>query len=159
KHIYARENGWAIAALASLYGVTGEENTLRQAVRAAGWITRHRRLPGGGFRHGAQDVGGPFLGDSIAMTRAFLVLYGVTGDRQWLQEAEFTIQFIGRTFGGPFRGPQKGIGFITAAAWTDRAYRPHPQRDENIAVARASNLLFHYTGNAQYKQISESAMR
>src|SRR5262249_33723146 len=29
KHIYARENGWAIAALASLYGVTGEENTLR----------------------------------------------------------------------------------------------------------------------------------
>jgi len=50
--------------------VNGEAKTLDQATRAANWITQHRALSGGGFHHGAKDVGGPFLGDSIAMTRA-----------------------------------------------------------------------------------------
>jgi uncharacterized protein YyaL (SSP411 family) len=154
KHIYARENGWAIAALATLYGTTADEKTLDRAVRATDWVTRHRRLDSGGFHHGANDVAGPFLGDSIAMTRAYLALYGVTADRKWLHEAETTMQFVGRRFGS-----SPGAGFVTAVAPTDHAYRPHPQRDENVAVARASNLLFHYTGDAKYKQIGHTAMR
>jgi len=153
-HIYARENAWAIAALASLYSVTADQKTLDQAERAAGWITAHRRLSSGGFHHGAKDMGGPFLGDSITMTRAYLALYGVTGDRKWLHEAETTMQFVASTFAG-----QGGAGFVTSVAPTDHAYQPHPQRDENVAVARASNLLFHYTGNAKYKQTSDTAMR
>ena len=153
-HVYARENGWAIAALASFYGVTADPRTLDQALRAADWIAAHRRLSNGGFRHGAKDAGGPFLGDSLATTRAYLALYSVTGDRKWLHEAETTIQFIARTFGN-----RAGAGFVTAAAPADHAYLPHPQRDENVAVARASNLLFHYTGDAQYKKISDHAMR
>jgi len=159
KHVYARENGWAIAALASLYGATADARTLDQAVRAANWVAAHRRLnnrglSNGGFHHGAKDAGGPFLGDSLAMTRAYLALYGVTGDRKWLHEAETTIEFIARTFGN-----RAGAGFVTAATPTDQAYRPHPQRDENVGVARASNLLFHYTGDAKYKRISDDAMR
>jgi uncharacterized protein YyaL (SSP411 family) len=158
-HVYARENGWAIAALASLYGATADAHTLQQAVRAADWVTTHRRLSNsgpsnGGFHHGAKDIGGPFLGDSLAMTRAYLSLYGVTGDRKWLHEAQTTMEFIARTFGN--RG---SAGFVTAAAPTDKAYQPHPQRDENVGVARASNLLFHYTGDAKYKKISDDAMR
>jgi uncharacterized protein YyaL (SSP411 family) len=159
KHVYARENGWAIAALASLYGATADARTLDQAVRAANWVAAHRRLnnrgqSNGGFHHGAKDAGGPFLGDSLAMTRAYLALYGVTGDRKWLHEAETTIEFIVRTFGA-----RSDAGFVTAATPTDQAYLPHPQRDENVGVARASNLLFHYTGDAKYKRISDDAMR
>jgi uncharacterized protein YyaL (SSP411 family) len=159
KHVYARENGWAIAALASLYGATADARTLEQAVRAANWVAAHRRLnnrglSNGGFHHGAKDAGGPFLGDSLAMTRAYLALYGVTGDRKWLHEAETTIEFIARTF-----GTRSDAGFVTAATPTDQAYLPHPQRDENVGVARASNLLFHYTGDAKYKRISDDAMR
>src|SRR5208282_4672832 len=30
---------------------------------------------------------------------------------------------------------------------------------ENVAVARAANMLSHYTGNASYRKISDSAMR
>ena len=153
-HVYARENGWAITALASLYGVTADPKTLDDATRAADWITLHRKLSGGGFRHGAKDVAGPFLGDSISMTRAYLALYGVTGDRKWLREAETSMQYIKRTF--PSRG---GAGFVTAVTPTDHAYQPHPQRDENVAVARAANLLFHYTGDANYRQMSYAAMR
>jgi uncharacterized protein len=154
QHMYARENGWAITALATLYGATSEQGALDQATRAADWVTQNRALPGGGFRHGAKDVGGPFLGDSIAMTRAYLTLYGVTGDRKWLRVAETSMQFIGRTFQS-----KTGAGFLTAATPTDHAYQPHPQRDENVAVARVANLLAHYTGNSAYRQMSEQAMR
>ena len=153
-NIYARENGWAIAALASLYEVTADPRTLDQAVRAADWVTQHRVLPGGGFRHGAKDVGGPFLGDSIAMTRAYVTLYRVTADRKWLKDATASMGYIDRTFRTP-----RGVGFVSAATPTDRDYQPHPQRDENVAVARAANLPFHSTGDAKYQSMSEVAMR
>jgi uncharacterized protein len=153
-HIYARENGWVITALASLYSATADPKILDEATHSADWVTQHRRLTGGGFHHGAKDVGGPFLGDSISMARAYLALYGVTGDRKWLGEAETSMGYVDRTFQS-----QRGAGFVTAVTPTDHAYQPHPQRDENVAVARAANLLFHYTGNAAYKQMSDAAMR
>ncbi len=153
-HIYARENGWAITALASLYEVTADPKTLDQAVRAADWVTQHRALSGGGFHHGAKDAGGPFLGDSIAMTRAYLALYRVTADRKWLKNAIASMGYLDRTFRSP-----SGAGFVSSVAPTDRAYQPHPQRDENVAVARAANLLFHSTGDAKYRTISDAAMR
>ena len=153
-HVYARENGWAITAYASLYAVTADQKTLDDATRAADWITAHRRMANGGFHHGSKDVSGPFLGDSIAMTRAYLALYGATSDRKWLHEAETTMQYITKTYSAP-----GGAGFVTAVTPTDHAYQPHPQRDENVAVVRASNILFHYTGDSKYHQISDAAMR
>jgi len=53
----------------------------------------------------------------------------------------------------------RGAGFVAAAAPTDRAYQAHPQRNENVAVARAANLLFHSTGNTKYRSMSDAAMR
>jgi uncharacterized protein len=153
-HVYARENGWAIAALAALYEATSDPKTLDQATRAADWVTQHRAASGGGFHHGAKDVGGPFLGDSIAMTRAYLALYRVTADRKWLKDATASMGYVDRTFRSAH-----GAGFVSAVAPTDRAYQPHPQRDENVAVARAANMLFHYTGDANYKKMSDAAMR
>ena len=153
-HIYARENGWAITALASLYEVTADRKALEQAVRAADWVTQHRALPAGGFLHGAKDAGGPFLGDSIAMTRAYLTLYRVTADRKWLKDATASMGYIDRTFRSA-----RGAGLVSSSSATDHAYQPHPQRDENVAVARAANLLFHATGDAKYRTISDVAMR
>ncbi|HUE43850.1 MAG TPA: DUF255 domain-containing protein [Candidatus Sulfotelmatobacter sp.] len=153
-HVYARENGWAIAALAQLYEATGDTKTIDSAIRAANWITQNRALPNGGFRHGAKDVGGPFLGDSIAMVRAYLALYRVTADRKWLTRASATTGFIQNKF-------RTGAdpGFISTVAPTDKAYKPHPQRDENVAVARVANQLFYYTGDSKYEAISKTAMR
>jgi uncharacterized protein len=153
-HIYARENGWAITALASLYEVTADSKTLDEAIRAADWVTQHRGLSGGGFHHGAKDAAGPFLGDSVAMTRAYLALYRVTADRKWLTHAEESMSYIERRFHS-----SHGAGFVSSVAPTDHAYQPHPQRDENVAVARAANLLFHATGDARYRTISDAAMR
>jgi uncharacterized protein YyaL (SSP411 family) len=97
-HIYARENGWAIDALATLYAVTGKQDYLDDAIRAANWIIVHRALPGGGFRHDEKDPAGPYLGDTLFMGRAFLTLYAVTTDRAWLRRAEEAVQFISADF-------------------------------------------------------------
>ena len=154
KHIYARENAWAINALVTLYAATRDAKVLDDAKQATQWIVANRALPGGGFRHGTQDTAGPYLGDNIAMARAFISLYAATGDRAWLSNAESAMKFIDRNFKG-----DQPAGFITSKAPTDRAYTPHPERDENVAVARAANLLFHYTGNQAYEQMSQRAMR
>ena len=154
KHMYARENGWAINGLAAFYDATGDASALADASKAAQWVLANRALPGGGFRHDEKDTGGPYLGDSIAMTRAFVALYGATGDRAWLAHAQSTMKFIVANF-----QDAKGAGFLTSKAPTDHAYTSHPQRDENVMVARTATLLFHFTSDAQYQQTAKQAMR
>jgi uncharacterized protein YyaL (SSP411 family) len=154
KHIYARENGWAINGLVAFYDATGDPSALADAGKAAQWVLANRGLPGGGFRHGDKDFAGPYLGDSIAMARAFAALYGATGDRLWLAHAQSTMKFVAENF-----RDAKGAGFLTTKAPTDHAYTPHPQRDENVMVARTATLLFHYTGDAQYEETAKRAMR
>ncbi|MGH9747291.1 MAG: thioredoxin domain-containing protein [Candidatus Acidiferrales bacterium] len=154
KHTYARENGWAIAALVAFYDATGDPAVLKDATRSARWILANRALPGGGFRQGTKDVAGPFLGDTAAMARAFLALYAATGDRAWLAHAEAAMKFIARNF-----RDSQGAGFLTSKTPTDKSYTPHPQRDENVSVARTANLLSHYTGDAQYEDLARQAMR
>jgi uncharacterized protein YyaL (SSP411 family) len=152
KHMYARENCWAVAGLAALYGAAGDKQVLEQATRAARWVLQNRGLPGGGFRHDAKDAAGPYLGDNVAMARAFVALYGATGDRQWLASAEKTMAYIEQNFKGP-------AGYLTAAHATDRNAKLHPQRDENVMLARTANLLFHYTARPVYKSMTDQAMR
>lgn len=153
KHIYARENGWAINGLVTLYSATGDAETLSDALSATRWVLANRALPSGGFRHGSADANGPYLGDTISMTRAFVSLYSATGDRQWLAHAESSLRFIDANF----RDPQ--AGYDTSKKPTDAAYTPHPERDENVMIVRTAILLFHYTGNAEYQKISDQAMR
>jgi uncharacterized protein YyaL (SSP411 family) len=154
KHIYSRENGWAINGLIALYDGGGDATVLADASKAAQWIIANRALPGGGFRHGEKDVAGPFLGDTVSMQRAFISLYTATGDRQWLAHAESAGKFIEANF-----RDVNGAGFLTTKIPTDHAYTPHAQRDENVMVARNAALLAHYTGNAHYDELAKQAMR
>jgi uncharacterized protein len=180
KHMYARENGWAIHALTAFFQATGDVSVREEATRAAEWVIANRGFVSkdgadGGFRHGSlekatdkaldtaaegkavdtgADVSGPYLGDTLAMTRAFLSLYTSTGDRVWLSRAQQSLHFIA----GHFTNAD-GAGFLTAAVPTDHAYKPHPERDENLALARVANLAFHYTGDAALQEISRDAMR
>ncbi len=156
-HSYARENGWAVTGLAALYAATGDAKALAEARRAVAWVEANRALPDGGFRHDAKDAAGPYLGDSIAMARAYLALYEATGDRPLLAHAEQTMRCIERTFRA--RAGSKEAGYLTSKVSTDRAYVVHPQRDENVMVARTANLLFYYTGNADYQKMAQEAMR
>jgi uncharacterized protein len=154
RHIYARENGWAIAALAVLGETTGDATCLADAERAADWVMAHRSLDGGGFRHDENDPAGPYLGDSLAMTRAFLSLYSATQDRVWLERARHSLEFIAANFRNT-----AGAGYVTSRGATDAGYRPHPERDENVALARAANVAWRASGDVKFRKIAEEAMR
>jgi uncharacterized protein len=155
KHVYARENGWTIAALCQLYAVSGDTTALTDAQRAASWIVMHRTIPGGGFRHDDADPAGPYLGDTLTMGQAFLALYNVTGNRGDLDSAAASAQFIATHFAPS----QPGTGFVTSVTRTDAAYRPHPDRDENIALVRFTSLLALATGDDRYQATAAEAMR
>ncbi|HYM61905.1 MAG TPA: DUF255 domain-containing protein [Thermoanaerobaculia bacterium] len=152
KHIYARENGWAIEALVRLYEATGKPETLAEATRAAQWVLAHLHNNDGGFRHGveaASNSGGPYLADTLAMGRAMLALYEATADRAWLNRAESAAVYIRRTF-------KASPGYLTAPPGPLGAKR---QRDENIDAARFANLLYRYGGRPADKTMAANAMR
>jgi uncharacterized protein YyaL (SSP411 family) len=154
KHIYARENGWAITGLVALYAATGDRSVLDDALRAANWIVANRSTTSGGFRHGNSTTAALYLGDTIAMERAFLALYGATGDRRWLTKSDAAMRFVEKNFRA-----SSGPGFVTVKDGSDHLHAPSLQRDENVLVARTANLLFHYTANGADKNLAEQAMR
>jgi hypothetical protein len=157
-HHYARENGWAIEAMAAYYAQTQQPADLEAAMTAATWVITHRAIEGGGFRHGEHDAAGPYLGDTLAMGRAFLTLYEVSSDRSWLVRAEAAADFIA----GHFRAPgdtATAAGFMTASVAPSDPLKPAPQIDENVAAARFFNLLSHYTGRKSDKELADVAMR
>jgi len=155
RHIYARENGWMIAALCDYYAATGDESALNQARQAARFVVAHRSLPGGGFRHDQSNAAGPYLGDTLAMGQAFLALYNVTGDREDLNAARSAARYIAANF----RPATPGTGFVTSRTATNAAYRPHPDRDENIALVRFASMLAFATGDKNDHAIAVEAMR
>jgi len=143
KHIYARENGWAIEALATLASSTGDPHPLAEARTAAKWVAAHLHRADGGFQHGLTP--GLFLGDTLSMGRAFLALYAATGERLWLRRAQETAAFIEKSF-------RANPGYITAPNATR-------QRDENCDLARFANLLHHYDGDPKHQAMAQNAMR
>ena len=100
RHLYSRENGWAISALVALSDVSGDSSALDEATGAARWVIANRALPGGGFRHDAVDPAGPYLADSLYMGRAFLDLYAATGERDWLDRCAGGCRYDRRPFQG-----------------------------------------------------------
>ncbi len=156
-HIYARENGWCIEALATLAAVTGDHDARDEAVRAANWIIANRSLPEGGFRHGDAANGPPSLGDTLAMGRAFLKLYELTADRGWLKRATRAASFIDAHFA--YRVQSTIVGYTPVEAAPGARFAPLPDFDENVSLARFANLLSHYSGRPEEHVIAENALR
>jgi uncharacterized protein len=154
-HVYARENGWAISALASYANVTNNAKALAIAERAAAWVKANRSLPGGGFRHAESDRGGPFLGDTLAMGHAFIDLYAATGDRHWLTEALQAADFVGATFKDEAGGYVNAKSEASVGVFT----KPSKQIDDQVQVARFMNIIYRYAGKAAYDDLSKHAMR
>jgi uncharacterized protein len=155
-HEYARETGWAIRSLCKYYDVTGDENALNLAVRAARWSIANRLGPSGAFRHDATDRGGPFLDDSLAMSQAFVALYRSSGDRQWLSSAKSVLAAIN----GQLRDPKAGFVAAPAAKLNHGVFRdPIRQPEQNAALVRVASLMHHYTGDIRYQKMATHAMR
>jgi uncharacterized protein YyaL (SSP411 family) len=155
-HEYSRETGWAVRALCRWSDTTGEAAALDSAQRGASWALTQRRTADGGFRHDAQDRGGPFLDDNVAMAEALVALYASTGTRRWLVEARRTLDFVGVHFTDP-RG-----GYIAApASGPQRGVFREPVRspETNAALVRVANLVAHYTGDERYSAMARHGLK
>jgi uncharacterized protein YyaL (SSP411 family) len=152
RHVYARENGWWIEALCQLAAVTHDARYRDEAVRDATWIVAHRAAPGGGFHHGAKGGRQFYLGDTLFMGRAFLVLAEVTADASWSARSEQAAAFIRGHF-----AVLQGNGFITATKG-DADFKSQPDFDENVALARWANLLAHESESAADRLMAASAL-
>ena len=137
KKLYARENGWAIEALAEAYAYTGKAAYLKAAVRAAQWVVAQRSLGDGGFAHGPHQ--GPFLGDTLSMGKGLLALYAVTGERKWLERAGAAGRFLTR-----FSTPN-GFGVLN--------------REENVEVVRFMVQLADATGDPKLREAAATAYK
>ncbi len=156
KHVYARENGWAVSGLVAYSDVTGDVETLKTAEGAARWVLANRAIEGGGFRHDEKDRAGPYLGDTLAMGQAFIDLYAATGERDWLRKAAAAGRFIGANF-----EDEKGGFRPTKKAEADAGVFQHSavQLDDQTRVARFMNLLNRYTGDQSFADMAGHAMR
>ena len=161
KHEYARENGRMISALATYYAASGDATAIARAKTAASWVRSHRAIlatknnSGGGYLHGENDAAGPYLADTLFMGQGLLDLYIVDGDREDLKAAVAAEKFIAAEF-----APESaGAGFVSSRTATDAAYRPHPDREENIALVRFASMLAFITGDEQIHAMAAEAMR
>jgi len=90
--------------------------------------------------------------DTLAMGRAFLALFDVTGEPAWLKRAEAAAQYCHANFLGV------EVGLVTAKSTVGLRFAPAPERDENINMARFANALFRVTKNETYRQMREQTM-
>lgn len=154
RHIYARENGWIVLALMQLAQAGGDPADRAAAGRAAEWVIAHRSLDGGGFSHDAKDAAGPYLGDTLAMGRAFLALHTLTQDHKWLERAEQAAAFIEAHFrraGAP--------GYAASEVLKDAWPAPRPQFDENVNLVRFATALAEETGRADLRAMADNGLR
>lgn len=154
QHTYARENGWIIAAFAQLAAVTGDVGYRAEAERAARWVIEHRSLDGGGFRHDEHDAAGPYLGDTLAMGRAFLALHQLTQDVQWLERAQEAAKFIEIHF-----HRKEAAGYAASEARRNVVPAPRPQFDENLNLVRFTTALAHVTGKEEFRAMAQNSLR
>jgi uncharacterized protein YyaL (SSP411 family) len=155
KHQYSGENGMAIEGLVELYRASGQRAYLSRAVRALKWVLAERRTDDGrgeGFRHDAEDVAGPYLGDNLHMGRAFLALYRASEDPVWLRQAGRVADFIDRHFRHP------GGGLVSAAD-NGTPVKPRPQIDQNLTAAEFLIELAGLTGDTGQGRLAAHVMR
>lgn len=150
KNIYARENGLIATALLQWYQYSGKADGLVLASNAVTAINETHRLQSGGYKHAAKQSNA-YLEDQVAMASAMLALYEVTAERDWLEQALITAEFIEKEF------KREGSGWLDAR--DIGPLKPAPGIEQNIATGRFFNRLHHYSGQSRWRVAAEHAMR
>jgi uncharacterized protein YyaL (SSP411 family) len=153
KHTYARENAWVIQALCVLYEVTGEPRYLERAQNTAQWVLKNRSLGGGGFSHDQKDSNGPFLADNVAMGNALIELGIASGDQSWTEKAMKTADYIQKNFAN------QGEPGYTTDLGRSKILKPLILEDENLQLARFTNMIFNFTKKDIYKEMAQKSLQ
>jgi uncharacterized protein YyaL (SSP411 family) len=98
-HVYGRENGLAIAALAALYEASGDSAFLARAQKAADAVLATHVLADGTVLHDASKQDGPFfLADAAALGRGLARLAQVTGNARYRTAAAKIVAAMEKNF-------------------------------------------------------------
>lgn len=89
EHVYAYENGLAIAALCALHETSGDADALARAIRAAEFVLKGRLDEQGLLKHDAENSSVlRHLPDSASFGLAMMRLFRATNDPVWRERAE-----------------------------------------------------------------------
>ncbi len=152
KRILTRENGWIIEALATHYEYCGSQQSLNMAIKAADWINEHCRTESGAYLTNIMAQKPLLLTDTLAMARAMLQLYRSTLDKKYLDYAYDSAISIHQIF------KNKLCGYNSKILSNSDNSSPR-QIDENISLARFSNLLSYYKKNPVLKKMTDQVLR
>ena len=152
KRILARENGWIIEALATHYEFCGSQKSLNMATKAATWIDYHCRLDSGAYLTNMMTNKPVHLSDTLAMARAMLQLYRATFNKQYLDNACQSAEFINQNFKNELCGYNSSI--LSKNETTTKR-----QIDENIAFVRFANLLAYYSKQQHFIKMAQHGLR
>ncbi|MFT7406197.1 hypothetical protein, partial [Zhongshania sp.] len=94
-----------------------------------------------------------FLADNISALAAFIDLYEISADRQWLQYAKASADVIREKIASP-----DIVGLPAASIGVEDPLAPYVDLEENIQATRALNTLYHYSGRELDKLLAEKAM-
>lgn len=104
-HVYAYENGLAIAAFCTLYEVTNDTDILNRAIRAAQFILHGHVDSDGLLRHDAKSTDATrYLADSASFGFALVRLSQITKNPVWQERAERIAGAIEKKFLDPATG-------------------------------------------------------
>ncbi|MDZ3837917.1 MAG: thioredoxin domain-containing protein [Rhodospirillales bacterium] len=160
--VLADWNGLMIAALAEAGAVFDQPGWVDAAATVFRFVTTHMSEEGrlkhvwreGQARHPA------VLEDYANMARAALVLYQVTADRAYLDQAVAWCEVANRHF----HDAGAGGYFVSADDTTDVIARPKSVADNAVPSGNGSMvevlvMLFFATGEARYRELAEGSVR
>ncbi len=159
KNIFPSKNGLMIDALVKIYKASSNYKFLKAAINSAKFIIKKYKRNDSNdtsyFVHTESDKN-YYLADNLYMAKAFLSLYEVTANKEWLYESIATAEFIKNKF----RNLDAGyLSSTESSTQTNQFLKPIPILAENIRLARFFNLLYQYTGNPIYRQETEYIMK
>jgi uncharacterized protein YyaL (SSP411 family) len=153
-------NAMMIRAYADAYRVFGNEEFLNSASKAATFIMQHQLQKGGSlnhaFKNGTSYITG-FLDDYAFVADAFISLYEVTFDEQWLFRAKEITDYALEHFYD--KTGASGMFYFTADNDTALIARKMEVQDNvipasNSVMANDLFLLGHYLGDEEYFRLS-----
>ncbi len=152
-HVYARDNGLAIAALAALHRASPDPATLARATRAADRCLAALVTPDGTVRRtpDAASDAPRYLADAAVLGRGLALLssVGAPGDRvRYLAAARSIAAGIRRDFRDPQGSAPQGSALWDRAGDPDGPIPRARSVEANVAAARFFSALSAVTGEA-----------
>jgi uncharacterized protein YyaL (SSP411 family) len=155
-------NGLMLKGYADAYRVFGEQHFLDIALKNANFISKIQMRPDGGLNHnyknGNSNING-YLEDYASVIDAFIALYEVTFDEQWLQKAKTLANY---SF-DHFYDDSSHMFYFTSNA-DDKLITRSMETTDNVIPASnsimAKNLfkLGHYFDNKAFKKTARQML-